>query len=131
MTIYIQIQEDPRFSGERDFYWRSGEIIIIFSFILKISFYSLIILYKHLISNLWLFYIIRIIFDLDVSLFHKKFGSKRKITNPNLTLKRSSRRKVSMRWFFEVYKLKESSFFQSDLTDPLRFFMRIFWKIPI
>lgn len=37
MTIYIQIQEDPRFSGERNFYWRSGEIIIILTFILKIS----------------------------------------------------------------------------------------------
>jgi len=26
MTIYINIQEDPRFAGERNFYWRSGYI---------------------------------------------------------------------------------------------------------
>ena len=27
--------------------------------------------------------------------------------------------------------MKESSFFKSDLTDPLRFLMRIFWEIPL
>ena len=41
------------------------------------------------------------------------------------------RKKLRMRWFFDVSKVKESSFFKSDLTDPLRFLMRIFWKIPI
>ena len=40
--------------------------------------------------------------------------------------------KLWMRWFFDISKVKESSFFKSDLTDhPLRFLMRIFWKIPI
>ena len=33
--------------------------------------------------------------------------------------------------FSDVSKVKESSFFKSDFTDPLRFSMRIFWKIPI
>ena len=32
------------------------------------------------------------------------------------------RRKVRMRWFFDVSKVKESSFFKSDLTDPLQIF---------
>ena len=27
-----------------------------------------------------------------------------------------------MRWFFDVSKVKESSFFLSDLTDPLQIF---------
>ena len=48
-----------------------------------------------------------------------------------LTLTRPSRRKLRMRWFFDVSKVKESSFCKSDLTDPLRFLMRIFWKQPI
>ena len=36
-----------------------------------------------------------------------------------LTLRRPSRRKLRMRWFFDISKVKESSFFESDLTDPL------------
>ena len=35
-----------------------------------------------------------------------------------LTLRRSLRRKLRMRWFFDVSKVKESSLFKSDLTDP-------------
>ena len=35
-----------------------------------------------------------------------------------LTLTRQLRRKLRMRWFFDVSKVKESSFFKSDLTDP-------------
>ena len=35
-----------------------------------------------------------------------------------LTLTRPLRRKLRMRWFFDVSKVKESSFFKSDLTDP-------------
>ena len=37
---------------------------------------------------------------------------------PILTLKRQLRKKLWMRWFFDVSKVKESSFFKSDLTDP-------------
>ena len=48
-----------------------------------------------------------------------------------LTLTRPLRRKLRMTWFFDVSKVKESSFFLSDLTDPLRFLMRIFWQIRI
>ena len=51
-----------------------------------------------------------------------------------LTLTRPLRRKLQMRWFFDVSKVKESSFFfKSDLTDPLppHNLMRIFWKMPI
>ena len=35
-----------------------------------------------------------------------------------LTLRRPSRRKLRMRWFFDVSKVEESSFFKSDLTSP-------------
>ena len=35
-----------------------------------------------------------------------------------LTLRRPLRRKLWMRWFFDVSKVKESSFLKSDLTDP-------------
>ena len=35
-----------------------------------------------------------------------------------VTLIRPLRRKLRMRWFFDISKLKESSFFKSDLTDP-------------
>ena len=50
---------------------------------------------------------------------------------PNLTLTRPLRRKLRMRWFFDIFLVKESSFFfKSDLTDP-SFLMRIFWKLPI
>ena len=49
-----------------------------------------------------------------------------------LTLTRPLRKKLQMRWFFDVSKVKELSFFKSNLTDPpLRFLMLIFWKIPI
>ena len=48
-----------------------------------------------------------------------------------LTLRHPLRRKLRRRWFFDISKVKESSFVKSDLTDPLRFLMRIFWKVPI
>ena len=35
--------------------------------------------------------------------------------NLNLTLRRPLRKKLQMRWFFDVSKVKESSFFKSDL----------------
>ena len=35
-----------------------------------------------------------------------------------LTLRRSLRRKLRMRWFFDVSKVKESSFLKSDLSNP-------------
>ena len=38
---------------------------------------------------------------------------------PNfLTLRRPLRKKLRMRWFFDVSKVKESSFLKSDITDP-------------
>ena len=125
MTIYIQIQEDPRFSGERDFYWRSGEIIIILTFIIHMSFYSLIILYNHLISNLWLFYIIRFISDLDVSLFHEKFGSKRKIINKiNQSLIAKNRH-----FLFQLNNIKFIINFRSNIfifSYLINFFFRVY-----
>ena len=39
-------------------------------------------------------------------------------TFKDLTLRRPLHRKLRMRWFFDVYKVKESSFSKSDLTDP-------------
>ena len=46
-----------------------------------------------------------------------------------LTLTRPLRKKLRMKWFFDVSKVKESSFFfKSNLTEPLRFLMRIFRK---
>ena len=36
----------------------------------------------------------------------------------SLTLRRPLRRKLRMRWFFDIFKVKESSFSKSDLTDP-------------
>ena len=41
---------------------------------------------------------------------------------PILTLTRPLRKKLRMRWFFDVFKVKESSFFKSDLTDPPQIF---------
>ena len=39
-----------------------------------------------------------------------------------LTLRRPLRKKLRMRWFFDVSKVKESSFSKSDLTDPPQIF---------
>ena len=39
-----------------------------------------------------------------------------------LTLRRPLCRKLQMRWFFDVSKVKESIFFKSDLTDPHQIF---------
>ena len=49
-----------------------------------------------------------------------------------LTLRRPLRRKLRMRWFFDVSMVKESSFFKSDLTDPPpQIFYAHLWKIQI
>ena len=40
----------------------------------------------------------------------------------HLTLTRPLRRKLRMRLFLDVSKVKESSFFKSDLTDPHQIF---------
>ena len=42
----------------------------------------------------------------------------KKLTFFWLTLRRPLRKKLRMRWFFDVSEVKESSFFKSDLTDP-------------
>ena len=39
-----------------------------------------------------------------------------------LTLRRPLRKRLLMRWFFDVSKEKESSFSKSDLTDPPHIF---------
>ena len=52
----------------------------------------------------------------------KKVSQKIKFCFYELTLRRPLRRKVRMRWFFDVSKVKESSFFKSDLTDPPQIF---------
>ena len=39
-----------------------------------------------------------------------------------ITLTRPLRKKFRMRWFFDVTKVKESSFSKSDLTDPPQIF---------
>ena len=39
-----------------------------------------------------------------------------------LTLRRPLRKKLRMRWFFDVSEVKESSFLKSDLTDPPQIF---------
>ena len=44
------------------------------------------------------------------------------IIDLRLTLTRPLRRKLRMRWFFDVSKVKESSFFKSDFTDPPQIF---------
>ena len=50
-------------------------------------------------------------------------GSEAYTFNTNsLTLRRSLREKLRMRWFFDVLKVKESSFFKSDLTDTPQIF---------
>ena len=49
----------------------------------------------------------------------------------SLTLRRPLRKNIAEEVVFDVSKVKESIFFKSDLTDPLRFLMRIFWNIPI
>ena len=54
-----------------------------------------------------------------------------KILVIRLTLTRPLRRKLRMRWFFDVSKVNESSFFNRTSLTALRFLMRIFWKIPI
>ena len=42
--------------------------------------------------------------------------------NFNLTLTRPLRRTLRMRWFFDVSKVNESSFFKSNVTDPPQIF---------
>ena len=42
----------------------------------------------------------------------------------HLTLRRPLRKKLRMRWFFDVSDVKESSFFKPDLTDPPSDFWR-------
>ena len=39
-----------------------------------------------------------------------------------LILRRPLRRKLRMRWFFDVSKVKESSFFNPDLNNPHQIF---------
>ena len=39
-----------------------------------------------------------------------------------LTITRQLRRKLRMRWLYDVSKVKESSFSKSDLTDPPQIF---------
>ena len=39
--------------------------------------------------------------------------------------------KIADEVVFRRFQGEGAEFFKSDLTDPLRFFMRIFWKIPI
>ena len=58
------------------------------------------------------------IFIPDPTKWKWNFGNLRMKTNQALTLRRPLRRKVRMRWFFDVFQVKESSFFISDLTDP-------------
>ena len=67
-----------------------------------------------------------------MSTFHSKIVLQILLSKHVLTLTRPLRKNLQMRWFFDVFKVKESSFFKSNLTDPpLRFLMLIFWKIPI
>ena len=47
------------------------------------------------------------------------------------TIRHPLRKKLRMRWFFDVSKVKELNFFNRPSVTPLRFFMRIFLKIPI
>ena len=39
--------------------------------------------------------------------------------------------KIADEVVFRRFKGERAEFFFSDLTDPLRFLMRIFWKLPI
>ena len=50
-------------------------------------------------------------------------------SNLLLTLTRPLRRKLRMRWFFELSKVKESSFFKSDLTDLPQIFDAQYKKV--
>ena len=45
-----------------------------------------------------------------------------KVKNFYLTLTRPLLRKLRMRWFFDVSKVEESSFLESNLTDPPQIF---------
>ena len=58
--------------------------------------------------------------EYEMNIFINKFTYKNFVLlrRHYLTLRRSLRIKVRMRWFFDVSKVKESSFFKSDLTDP-------------
>ena len=52
----------------------------------------------------------------------KCIESNLKIIKWKLTLRRPLLRKLRVRWFFDVSKVKESSFFKSDLTDSRQIF---------
>ena len=54
-----------------------------------------------------------------ISKSHIKFS---KYNNMKLSLRRPLRRKFRMRWFFDISKVKESSFFKTVLTDPPQIF---------
>ena len=52
----------------------------------------------------------------------EKFEVFRYIWDFVLNLRRPLRRKLRMRWFLDISKVKESSFLKSDLTDPPQIF---------
>ena len=58
--------------------------------------------------------------DLEIAILTLNWDLQLEIEN--LTLRRPLRRKLRMRWFFDVSKVKESSFFKSNLTDPPQIF---------
>ena len=51
--------------------------------------------------------------------------------NARLTLRRSLRKKLRMRWFFDLSRWRSRVFLNPTSLTTLRFLMRIFWKIPI
>ena len=58
--------------------------------------------------------------SLFISWLHNEF---RPLIDPYfLTLTRPLRRKLRIRWFFDLSEVKESSFSKSDLTDPSQIF---------
>ena len=75
-------------------------------------------------------------FDLLLVIIHNWYPSSvlEKIhgrSRRNLTLLRPLRRKLRIRWFFDISQVKESSFLIGPHWLLLRFLMRIIWKIPI
>ena len=61
-----------------------------------------------------------IMHQMGIGIYISGFGVKECFNH--LTLRRPLRKKLRMRWFFDVSEVKESSFLKSDLTDPPQIF---------
>ena len=70
----------------------------------------------------------------SATIFHKilrLFSSQRQFASVEVNPQAPIAQKIADKVVFRRFQGAGVEFFKSDLTDPLRFLMRIFWKLPI